>query len=247
MVKISYKVILFILMFLVLFNNLIGQTHFTFNETEDYYSVVINSATINGVSLENGDEVGVFFRDEEDSLKCAGAVIWSNQALSAWEDDYQTSEKDGFDPGEVLIFKFYDSSEGTEIADISTIFSIGDGTFGDGSYAICDLNASDPSNIKIHITDLRINYKLYQNYPNPFNPSTTIRYGLPEPSQVSLAIYGSNGQLIKCLEDSYKDSGYYQVMWDGTNQLGSAVSTGVYLYVIKAGKFSTIKKMIFIK
>jgi len=78
-------------------------------------------------------------------------------------------------------------------------------------------------------------YQLEQNYPNPFNPSTVISFQLPEAGDVSLAIYNSNGQLVRTLVAGEKPAGRYSVLWDATDDRGNRVASGVYVYVLKAG------------
>jgi hypothetical protein len=90
-------------------------------------------------------------------------------------------------------------------------------------------------------------YTLEQNYPNPFNPTTHIRYTLPEAGHISLKIYRVDGQLIKVLCDDYQSAGRYEKIWDGSNDHGIKVSSGVYFYRLSSGKFTQVKKMLFIK
>ena len=92
-----------------------------------------------------------------------------------------------------------------------------------------------------------IDYTLFQNYPNPFNPVTTIRYDLPEQSQVTLMIYDILGREIRRLINSSQDAGHKSVIWDGTDEFGRNVGTGIYLYRIKAGDFSQTKKMLLLQ
>jgi hypothetical protein len=91
-------------------------------------------------------------------------------------------------------------------------------------------------------------YNLSQNYPNPFNPSTLINFDLPKQSAVTLEIYDVLGQKVKTLVNGETmDPGYYKVTWNGTNQYGSPVSSGIYFYRIVADKFTSLKKMMFLK
>ena len=90
-------------------------------------------------------------------------------------------------------------------------------------------------------------FALLQNYPNPFNPETVIAYHLPETSEVSLAIYSVEGKLIRELSRGQRDAGKYQVVWDGRDESGNQVASGVYLYHLQAGTYSAIRKLTFIK
>ncbi|MCF7922683.1 MAG: T9SS type A sorting domain-containing protein [Candidatus Marinimicrobia bacterium] len=90
-------------------------------------------------------------------------------------------------------------------------------------------------------------FVLDQNYPNPFNPSTTIRYGLPEDSQVSLVIYDVRGNVVQTLESSRQSAGWYEVVWNGRSNDGQVVSTGLYFARIGAGKYTHVIKMLYVK
>jgi len=90
-------------------------------------------------------------------------------------------------------------------------------------------------------------FNLYQNYPNPFNPSTIITFDIPENSSVRLSIYSVIGQEVAQLVSENKAAGRYQVAWNGKNKSGDNLSSGVYIYTLKAGSFSYSKKMILTK
>ncbi len=90
-------------------------------------------------------------------------------------------------------------------------------------------------------------FNLLQNYPNPFNPKTAIDFQIAKESKVSVVVYNLMGQKIRTLVEKNKQSGNYTVIWDGKNDFGVAVASGVYLYNLKAGKFSDIKKMILLR
>jgi hypothetical protein len=90
-------------------------------------------------------------------------------------------------------------------------------------------------------------FKLNQNYPNPFNPVTTLGYDLPEQGLVNITVYDMLGNIINELVNEVQYSGYKSIQWNATNNQGQPVSTGVYLYSIKAGEFRQTKKMILLK
>lgn len=90
-------------------------------------------------------------------------------------------------------------------------------------------------------------FSLSQNTPNPFNPTTTIRYELPEPGQVVLKVYNLLGQEVRTLVDTYQEAGFHTVIWDGRNEAGRSISSGVYFYRLTAGQFSGTKKMLMVK
>jgi uncharacterized protein (TIGR02145 family) len=90
-------------------------------------------------------------------------------------------------------------------------------------------------------------FRLVQNYPNPFNPITSIEYNLPARSQVKLEIFNILGQKIRTLENDTRPAGNYRIDWNGTDDAGQAVTSGIYSYRLTAGDFVQIKKMSLIK
>lgn len=90
-------------------------------------------------------------------------------------------------------------------------------------------------------------YRLEQNYPNPFNPETHISYYLPKTSIVDLNIYNMLGQRIRTLVHQVQNAGSYTVQWDGKNDFGAPVASGVYLYNLTAGKFKESRRMVLLK
>ncbi len=94
---------------------------------------------------------------------------------------------------------------------------------------------------------LPADYNLFQNYPNPFNPTTTIGYSLPKVSYVTLKIYDLLGREVKTLVSTEQNGGLHRVQWNGLNNYGSKVASGIYLYRIEAGDFNVTKKMILLK
>jgi hypothetical protein len=88
---------------------------------------------------------------------------------------------------------------------------------------------------------------IYQNYPNPFNPSTTISFDLPTECIVSLNIYDLTGRRIKTLTSTQYPAGSHQIQWDGRDDRGNSVSTGIYVYRILAGEYRQSRKMMLLK
>jgi len=89
-------------------------------------------------------------------------------------------------------------------------------------------------------------YRLHQNHPNPFNPSTTIRYEIPEgegSEWVTLTVYDVEGRRVKDLDRGYRPGGVHAAEWDGRDEAGRAVSSGVYFYVLRAGSETLTRKM----
>ena len=89
--------------------------------------------------------------------------------------------------------------------------------------------------------------KLYANYPNPFNPSTIIKYSMKEPGYVSIHICDVKGRRIKNIVDGRKLSGNYIEIWNGSDDSGKPVGSGVYYLYMKADKYQSIRKMVLMK
>ncbi|MYA21356.1 MAG: T9SS type A sorting domain-containing protein [Gemmatimonadetes bacterium] len=90
-------------------------------------------------------------------------------------------------------------------------------------------------------------FSLAQNAPNPFNSNTVIRFALPQPSQVELAIYNLLGQPVAVLVQGPSAAGTFSVRWDGRDQTGRAVTSGVYLYQLRAGEYTEVRKLLLLR
>jgi flagellar hook assembly protein FlgD len=86
-----------------------------------------------------------------------------------------------------------------------------------------------------------------QNYPNPFNPETTIRFAIPKNGYVTLEVYTLLGELVRTLINENLNVGTYSVSWDGKNDAGVSISSGVYLYRIHSEGFLKTQKMTLLK
>ena len=97
-------------------------------------------------------------------------------------------------------------------------------------------------------------FSLEQNYPNPFNPSTAIEIALPEKSEIRLDIFDVSGRLVRVLISDSREAGYHKLQWDGRNDTGNVVSSGVYFYRLHAvglaeekNAFTVTRRMMFLK
>jgi len=93
---------------------------------------------------------------------------------------------------------------------------------------------------------------LLQNYPNPFNPETWIPFELALPSEVNVSIYDIQGRLVRMLDLGYRSMGEYftrsgAAYWDGKNESGETVQSGIYFYQLSAGDYHSVKKMVIVK
>ena len=120
-------------------------------------------------------------------------------------------------------------------------------TFTVGAGAIAGYNGSALT-AQITVTAIREN-ALLANFPNPFNPETWIPYQLAKPTEVTITIYAVNGQAVRTLALGHQPAGIYQnrsraAHWDGKNEFGESVASGVYFYTLTAGNFSATRKML---
>ena len=90
-------------------------------------------------------------------------------------------------------------------------------------------------------------FSLKQNYPNPFNPKTEIKFDIPKAGFITLSVHNMLGQRVKTLKSEVVKAGYHSVTWDGTNDIGSLLSSGMYFYSIQTVGYQSTKKMLFLK
>ena len=173
------------------------------------------------------------------------------------------------DLGEWILVKFY---EGTtlqpfqeEIIDIAGA-PAGDGSFFHGQFQVRFRSRGGAGffpNDDWFIDDVRLGtevvgiedlageipqqFAVSPNYPNPFNPSTSIRYQLPLTAKVSLVIYNTLGQRVRTLVDGTVSAGQHEAVWDGRNESGQAVASGVYIYRFESDYFKKVQKMLLVK
>jgi hypothetical protein len=89
--------------------------------------------------------------------------------------------------------------------------------------------------------------EIFQNYPNPFNPATIIEYSIASAGLVEIAIFNVDGQKIRTLVGEVEMPGTYRARWDGKNDRGVPVASGIYFYRLKAGSFCGVKKMLLLR
>ena len=119
-------------------------------------------------------------------------------------------------------------------------------------------NDNDEEEVTVQLTGIAVElsvdghqipdkFTLHQNHPNPFNPVTTLRYDLPEDTMVNITIYDMIGRVVRTMVNTQQNTGFKSVRWNATNDVGSSVSAGLYLYMIQAGDFRQTKKMVLLK
>lgn len=92
-----------------------------------------------------------------------------------------------------------------------------------------------------------VEFALSQNTPNPFNPATTIRFSVPHGGQVQLAVYDVSGRLVRMLVNGTTNAGIHEVIWDGLDNSGREVASGVYMYRIHTGEDVAVRRMLLVR
>ncbi len=228
-------------------------THFTFtSRTGNNATIVISETTdikVNGESLQEGDEIGVF---TPDSL-CVGAVVWENNsaALTVWGNNEFTEEKDGIEPGEQMHFRIWKKDLHTEFIQTNVSFSdespattVNDIYAENAIYNLESLSADLIVNITEDYKTSTIpeSFSLNQNYPNPFNPLTTIGYSVPEASHVRITVFNVIGQKVEEIVNGFHMPDRYRITFKGNN-----LPSGIYIYRMEAGDFINTKKFILLR
>jgi len=112
-------------------------------------------------------------------------------------------------------------------------------------FQIVDINAKT-LNVQV-LGELPLTYELHQNYPNPFNSSTVIQFDIPQAASVRLEIYNLLGQVVRTLYDGYLDAGSHRLIWNGLDDRGVQVTSGIYFYRLQGDGFDKAKRMVLVK
>jgi hypothetical protein len=184
-----------------------------------------------------------------------------------WPMEFRWESASDLDEGDSIIYSFYYSSSPTLsgpgtiavsfLTDTTILLNVQtDGTFYWGVYA------EDQSKTRIRCTDIfqiqlqtdvrdevriPLEYDLSQNYPNPFNPRTTIDYELPDHGPVWIGIIDIQGRVVRVLLDEEKQAGSYSIIWNGRNEYGQSVGSGMYMVRMQSGKFIRNRKMLLVR
>lgn len=193
--------------------------------------------SVDGTPLDTGDEIGVF----TPTGLCVGGVVWTagqNAAITVWGDNDQTPAIDGLKAGEEMHYRIWRKAANSLHQQISVTYAQGDGKYAaNGIYIVSTLNTPSSAVHEDGGAAVARDFILHQNYPNPFNPETTIEYQLPQPSQVKVVIYNLAGQSVRTLIDAPQAAGRFRLNWDGKDEAGNSVTSGVYLYELQANDF----------
>ncbi|UCE07052.1 MAG: T9SS type A sorting domain-containing protein, partial [bacterium] len=216
-------------------------------------NIFVTEACVDGEFMNTGDEIAVYDGDRCIGVSVLNSAININNPLEiiASKDD---GSGRGFTAGNRITFKIWRSNSGEELLidgtgiqylDPKTADPIEASLFERLGTAVVAINLITSSTEKEVV--IPHNYHLYQNYPNPFNPTTTIRYDLPEATNVRLEIYDLQGNIVRRLFEGHQKAGHYAIAWDGRNKQGTRIVSGIYFYRLRSDKFVNSKKMILAK
>jgi len=152
--------------------------------------------------------------------------------MPVYADDQRTSELDGVKVGDQFTLTVND----VPVNETFTFTAAGDRV---ELFNLTAKTENDPI--------LPNSFSLSQNYPNPFNPTTTISFSLPAPGKARLEVFNVLGKLVATPFDGTAAAGETQVVWDGTNEAGSHVASGIYFYRLSADNYTETKKMVLMK
>jgi hypothetical protein len=191
----------------------------------------------------DGDEIGVW--DMSKNLVGAGVVSNRKAAITVWGNNPRTENvKDGAYENERLILTWFSGTNMQEKQiSVHSIRNIAGNSGSDGDLRYTSNGISLVETYVSVITDeIPNNYTLNQNYPNPFNPLTIISYAIPNDEHVRITVYSTSGQIISTLVDERQSAGLYEIAFDAIN-----LSSGMYIYHIQAGYYSSTRKMMLIR
>ncbi len=181
-------------------------------------------------------------------------------------EDFEQMRVSGFGEEESPWLEFTDRTSGVVAANSESIlpFRINSAQLSKGKYEamieiVSNVGSAPAVEIPIFLTvgdmvslhteplTLLDDWRLKQNYPNPFNPITTIEYKVAKPSEVVIRVFNLVGKEVATLVDAFQNSGIYSIQWDGRDDAGIRLSSGLYIYAMTAGSYTQSKKMIMVK
>jgi hypothetical protein len=201
--------------------------------TREWINVWGEGVRIDGALLSMGTTVKAVDEDGVVCGQCAVRAAGAFGLMAIYRDDPETEVDEGAEAGETVTLYVGDVKmpggirwiEMGDLVNFNEAFTLANG----------------------NVETLPVQYALLQNYPNPFNPTTSIRYELPKGSYVELVIYNVQGQVVRELVNGRQKAQRYVIAWDGKNEQGSSVASGIYFYRIKAGEFVNTKKMVLLR
>jgi len=211
------------------------------------YSIAVDQqgavwfGTQTGVSKYDGTVFKSYYHSDglvDERVYCVaidGSTIWFGTHNGV-------SKFDGF-----TTWKNYTTADGLPDNEITAMIVDADGEKWFGTYyGLSRLTEDFPAELAEN-QSLPKEYKLHQNYPNPFNPVTTITYELPQQSDTELTIYNTLGQKVNTLVRENQSPGSYTVNWNGKNDAGIPMPSGIYLYYLQSDNYTLSRKMLLLR
>jgi len=181
-----------------------------------------------------GDYIAVFTGDE-----CRGIAEWRDFPFDDTDAGiYILMAYSNFEDGDMLTFKYFNSLENEIITYSESVEFISDMVIGDGFNSFGLSRKALPAPVE---------YSLSDAYPNTFNPTTTLSFSVPVEGHISLNVYDMAGRLVRTLVDSNLNMGYHNMEWNGLDNTGHTVSSGMYIYSLRGEGVSITKKMVMMK
>ncbi len=205
-------------------------------------NVYVMRAEVEGEPLKAGAEIAVYHQDRCIAAAALPSPLNSDNTylpLIIGADDPLSEAVDGFGENDPILFKMWDGNE-------ELIVSVRAVKYADNP-GLLKFNARGTIVVNLEGTRIPKEYCLRQNYPNPFNPTTTLRYELPEPGKVEVRIFDLQGRLVNQLVSEYQEVGKYSVVWNGCDNRGYQVPSGIYIYQLKSGSFCKTRKAVLMK
>lgn len=204
---------------------------FVFEEKPDYTPLYIDMANLEDIP----SEIGVYVDDV-----CKGAVKVDNEYTDIC---VYLDENEILNPDNCELVLYYADKSGDHFRKTCKPSSDELQAYTDDGLRCYSMKISGKSDI----VAMSPAATLIRNFPNPFNPSTYIAYELSTPGIASIGIYNVKGQKIRSLVKEHQDRGYHQILWDGKDEHGDSVASGVYYYRLNVGNVSTCNKMLLMK
>ena len=198
-----------------------------------------------------GAQIKIDYDSEQLSFEAPRLSDWSNKFIAEYKDDKQ---------GKLIVVLYNLSNDPISPGEgkfLSLPVTVNPNSTDKIKLGIDEIVLADKNAVEIPVdygkTSVPKTFELNQNYPNPFNPTTTIKYSLSsvgdgaETLPTTLRIYNVLGEVVRTLVDEPRSPGIYYQVWDGKDDQGKEVASGIYFYRLKAGKFSETKKMVLLK
>jgi hypothetical protein len=198
-----------------------------------------------------GVQIKVDYDPKQLSFEAPRLSDWSNKFIAEYKDDKQ---------GKLTVLLYNLSNDPISTGEgklLSLPVTVSPDAINQIKLGIDEIVLADQKAVEIPVdygqTSVPKAFELSQNYPNPFNPTTTIKYSLSsvgdgsETLPTTLKIYNVLGEAVRTLVDEPRSPGIYYQVWDGKDDQGKEVASGIYFYRLKAGKFSETKKMVLLK